>query len=645
MALDREYVPDQTAAVVQEAQELYGANVTVYNATDPLFSDVFPNHQLKIVESIDGEGVHLNHAMAYRAVTQTGYDLTRNFTALMVNGGVTLTTSVQALKVGKLYATMANAEIQLERKIAFAGNSTELNHTISDPAATAVLGGWRVTLTTWGPMWGALINWTIDFGTASIASSDGNVLATARGGYDADLGAIFVRENMSMKNDYVPNYGVALYENGTKLVAPWDTAGLERSLIANATTFDGSIVRVTYLLVGETVPTGAYLKAQLLADSLAWAYDRTIQASIAPKVGSCSDVSGNQTSLAYKYFIKDSDCVLEIVLRDDLIVGSPMNFAGSPTSVKITATGGYRVALTKAGYTPHEDACNDDCLTRLILTHELFHGIQRIYALGVYNEDWDIVEEGMNRMRETLAVAQYAQVNGSPWYKDVEYARSTRTKTPNPTSPPDPDSQYVVDYSQRDFCALSYYTAGYWGSVYQRNGGMDTLNDIMRRASDNKTATCLNTFPGIIDNALALANENETTFNASLVEYAIRLYEKNFSWGDPYNGNATQNWSVYQADVPAHNASQTPEVDVPGYGFQYFTLPTNRTYNVKCESPGAVWDHHLIKRSASMGWQSPSSLTCGTNVLITGTDWSEVILIAVRLDKVKDKARVTITEV
>ncbi|MFA5860958.1 MAG: hypothetical protein WDA16_04625 [Candidatus Thermoplasmatota archaeon] len=167
------------------------------------------------------------------------------------------------------------------------------------------------------------------------------------------------------------------------------------------------------------------------------------------------------------------------------------------------------------------------------------------------------------------------------------------------------------------------------GSVYQRNGGLDTINDIMRRASDNKTATCLNTFPGIMDNALALANENETTFNASLVEYAIRLYEKNFSWGDPYNGNATQNWSTYQADVPASITTTNTSLRVPAYGFQYFSLPIDASYTLGCaEDEG--WAYRLLNRSSN-GWEPTTTLLCSQGADVSEANWQEIILVAVRL--------------
>lgn len=639
-------MPNQAAAVTQAAQTLYGSDVTVYNATDSLFTSVFPNHELKLVISTDPGGIELNRLMAYRPLTETGYDMTMNFSALMLDGGIVLATSGQALDLGKLYATMANAETQMDRKIVYASNSTEVNWTVNDPAATSVVGGWRVTATTWAPLWGALTNWTIEFTTASITSGVGRIVAVQRGGFDVDFEQIYVGDGLNATNTYSP-YATSFEWNGTPQIAPWDISTLPVTPIANVTTFDGSIIRVRYASA-EAVPIDAYPEAELLAQSLAWAYNRTVQASIAPKVGTCAGVSGNQTGLAWKFFVRDVDCIILIDLVDKRAIGSPMGSGSTPDSLTFEATFAYRAALLRFGYYTDASGCDNTCMTRAIMTHELFHGIQKLYYPGIFarNGYWDVVTEATARMQETLTVNSYVQVANSTWYKDVEYSRSIRASLP--TTLVDPlEREYVVDYAQRPFCNVRHYMAGYWGAVYSRaqGAGMSVITEVSRRIHENQTenpsADCQVTLPRVLDSVLNESSSNEKTFNTSLVDYAIRYYERNFSWGDPHQNNDTEDWSTHQGATRTTSALDDAAASVPSLGFHYFSLSVLTSYSVNCGS-NTDWQYRVIKRSGG-SWEPPTTLTCGVPQSITGTNWNEVILIAVRTGYTPETASVIIT--
>ncbi|MFA5860736.1 MAG: hypothetical protein WDA16_03485, partial [Candidatus Thermoplasmatota archaeon] len=363
VAIDRDWRPNTDSAVRTAAETIYGTStLTIYDATDSLFSAIFPNHPLKLVYEQGGPQT-FPHLMAYKPLTQTGFDLSKNFSALMIDNGTVLSTASDAVNVGSLYARMANSELQFERVIAFAANSSELNHVVSDPAATAVLGGWQVKLSTWAYDGGHVANWTMNFTVAGISSAEWRIVASARGGFVSDPEAMVLSTGMRFSGTYSTTYTLSAFNTTAPIILPWNQLSLTMTWLAEARAFDNTIWRAYYATPpGESAPTSVVTWAESLVRGGADGYNRTVKQNIRD-LDNCD--TGQQHNFSLNYSVNDSDCVIKIIVAGPVSCGACTNPEITKDSVEMIISASVRAELlVNGGYYPNPAACDDTCLGR-----------------------------------------------------------------------------------------------------------------------------------------------------------------------------------------------------------------------------------------------------------------------------------------
>ncbi|CAD6491548.1 MAG: von Willebrand factor type A domain protein [Candidatus Argoarchaeum ethanivorans] len=157
----------------------------------------------------------------------------------------------------------------------------------------------------------------------------------------------------------------------------------------------------------------------------------------------------------------------------------------------------------------------------VIVGHEHFHGIQSAYNNGNFKWYPNLAYvEGTARFTQTIMDANAEHKSNSLFSLDAN------------------DYMSNTDRRLRDF---SYNYCLYWGFLYQHNGGMATLEEIMEeiRSVGNNIETDL---PQAITNVLSRVPGDHDTFEESVEDFSVAVYKKDFNW----NG---KDWGTFLNDV------------------------------------------------------------------------------------------------
>ena len=184
---------------------------------------------------------------------------------------------------------------------------------------------------------------------------------------------------------------------------------------------------------------------------------------------------------------------------------------------------------------------SQEAMLRSIVAHEHFHNIQWGYnewkrgILWTHFNDWLWVTEGQARFIETA-------IDPDTNHRPTTLFYTWRLGGANG----------FMRNPDRPLEDMSYDYCPYWGYIYQHDGGMSTIRQILAEtnnvgydsATDGAEAitTILTTVPG-----------DHNTFAESIEDFAVAAYKKepnDFNWGGPDSvATNRKNWGTYLNDV------------------------------------------------------------------------------------------------
>lgn len=285
--------------VMSEAERLYvNHDLHVFQASSSAFSAAFPAYQLySVVER--GHHQATRHAMAFDPSLGKGFDITRDFNLLTPASAPT--TATTATDVARAYADAANTELQPHRDVVVASDSGWLGRTVTDPAASAVVGGWRVSLWTWSGENGVLASWTVEFGAGQLTKGEWLVDSLLRGPPERSFEAVPLLAGTTITNSYAAVYTLQATQAGQMLLLPTQVKDLTFYPVNSRTNFDGTTWRVSFAGVPDIAVNNL---ATSLLDAGAEAYSGFVRSS------TCSSVANPAPNWGFR--VRDPDCDLEI---------------------------------------------------------------------------------------------------------------------------------------------------------------------------------------------------------------------------------------------------------------------------------------------------------------------------------------------
>lgn len=615
---------DVAAAVTSAAATLYGTGGVVSPASNGYFAAAFPHHELYAVTK--GTGIPPEvHAMAWNPTLQRGFDATKDFNALLADAGAIIANSADALKYSKAYAEIANVELQVKRDVVFASDSTRLGETIADPAATQLLDGWQVTLTTWADENGVLANWIVRYTTTTVANAKWKVAGVGVGPEIIDLTALNLASNHWIWNVYSPTTGHALSAyreeaNGdmTALKLPSAAALQGWSVFTTGTNFDGSTWTVYYPSQSiATIPANAAHVGNASRDGGVAAYNKQVTRNVAGCAGTTNP------SANWGFTSKDTNCNLEVYVLDWLSLycqacitgGDDARIYIAPTVIEFVQALGY--------YTNAEKHTVDTILSS-IMAHEHFHNLQyaimkwKFYEVGW--TDWLGLIEGTARFSQVLSDPAVEQDPSSLWYAGW----------------PNGVNAYAEDATTQ-LCQQEYGAGLYWGWYYDTKGGIGAIKTVLEKMNDVTEQSCPGGMSYAINMALGGANNQFDRAKQTYHDFSQNyFYPRDYTWAGP-TGGASNNWAQHL------NAPSDGGNSISTGGFSHKHLPSTGIYDVTCS-----WldEARLYLRSGSS--VTVTNVACGgAAVRVNMGSYNEAVFVAVRTvpDEAYQTFSVTFTRV
>lgn len=601
------------------AAALYGrADLRVAPLHEPAFAAAFPGLALYAAQEPVRHPMP-THAMAYDPASGAAFDLTRDANALLAHAGVLLLSEADALRAARAFATLLNADLQPERRVVGAADAASLGVPLADPAATRLVDGWEVRLSTWSRENGVLAAWTLRAGVSALQSAEWRVAALRVGHHEASEEATLFRVGTRVADRW-SGEGVAVeaFQETADGLAPLrigvPTPTLGHIPIAEGVNFDGSrwVVRHRGVLPGATPP-----EVQVLADALAAggveAYGDQVRGSHA----ACA--TGPNPAANWSFHANDSDCVLNVWIlhADHLTCGACIEWTQNVDIYVNPLLYGSPTQAAANGETFDEFLAR----ARKTMSHENFHNLQRVASGG--SPFWNAYVEGQALFQETLSEPDASAEPDGGWYRfGANYLRTAHLGVCNT------DWLEDVDAPQLRVRDRSYSGGLFWGYLYDTNGGVGTIHHLLRDLRNvSATAPCDAWLPVVVTRALQNATGLHDSHEALLADFALAIYEKDFTWGTPQGNNVTD-WGQHLADprFEEQGVGETATRTVGASGIQYVRLPASGPYAVGCTA-GAGWTFRLLLDAA--GTVTPQTVTCGTAASVSGA-YTQVVLAAVR---------------
>jgi hypothetical protein len=649
------------------ARQLYGSNnLQLTVISEAALAAAFPIFTFYYV--VDGDGLPgKTHIMAWDSVQTSGFDATKGFNSVLAFSGVVMTSSADAIRFAKAYAIVANAEVELVRQVVGSADSGRLGRTVTDPIATAVVGGWDVTLSTWAYQNGVFANWTISFRTSRATQVIWRIQDIGVGPNGVFLRAASLHSGIRITNTYsATNHTWEAHDESitpaARVYLPHEIEPFALAPITDAvaTNFDDSKWQVYYPQVMlPTISPKDKDFAIRLAEGARDAYNVAVLRN--PILGgTCrAGAARDNPNTNWGFESKDPNCELRIDLAYVYSIKSIINPAFTDpvywpeTRISIHALA--KEILIALGYMTNATVFTVPVFSKLVAGHEFFHSLQ--FDIGLCTTEPRTtscldplisVIEGTARFSETLLSAAASQDPTALWWG----------------TPDAEDAQMGVNYYQRHphlaLCARGqqpgtpnypyparFYDAGlYWGFLYSRNGGIATIRDIITRivakhADPNvgpfSRSNCDRLVRDSINEALAQAGGLDTSHANALEEFGIKMWERAFSWAAP--SGTTYNWGTHLLtspfDVPVIGQMQT--VGVGASGVRFTQIPLGGTYKVTYNVTGldtaGSWKMRIaFQDSGGVRRDQFINLTPGASQIVSTTGWVSVFVEAVRVD-------------
>lgn len=322
------------------ASDLYGVDhVAVYNLNNTSDWDTaFPEYEVYRVVELTSHPATV-HAMARNPddpeTLEYTYDVTDDINDLMADAGLDIQTSDRAIEIARAYADTANLELQPNRTVVDSTDSDWLGYQVDDPQADAIVGGWRVELSTWAPENGVLGNWTIDVKVDSL--DDAEWLVAEMGladSYNPEYEALNLEQYDRFVNDYGSGHTLSAteFEGGESkdLRTPSEVESIDWTAVDSTENFDGS----TWTVYKESGGDVSSVVVDALLSAGNWSYQWLVDRSSA---GGCS--SGSNPNASWGYVSPDSDCNHEIrIVPDDAVYCGACVDEGNETTIYVAET-------------------------------------------------------------------------------------------------------------------------------------------------------------------------------------------------------------------------------------------------------------------------------------------------------------------
>lgn len=590
----------------EAAARLYGeAPLELLPAHDADLAALLPGHALHVV----GEASRLpmvRHAMAYDSLTGAALDLTRDLAPVLA---LALPLGEEGvLRAARAYARLADLELHAQREVVGAADAPRLGVRVEDPRAEpAPEGRWTAHAWTWTPENGVVSLWTLRLGPAGLEEATWRVVALARGDHHAEWESTGLREGVRVTHHYGAPEGhrreawLDAAEGPRRMSLPEDFDDLPFHVVTERANFDGSRWVAHYPSTeAATTPVGIVEVAKAVAEAGAHAYALQVARNPLP----CAGVENSASNWGFES--RDPDCTLEVFLLDETALGCIACITGGD-HVRIYYAPHAREFLYAQGL--FRDLANQSAydVARTIIGHEHFHNLQ--YVLTGWDPGWSSYIEGQARFQETVHAPGVNQHPTSGWYVDANgYQRTTHD----------------------NLCFQSYRLAPYWGYLYWKDGGIETLRRFLQTVDAHDGQACTAAFAGVLSATLAASPGLHDAHEAALTDLALHAYTRNLTWG-AHDGSSPQEWGRHLVEVTAlgQQAGSANRTLEPG-GIQYVRILPARALTLRCATADAAWSFQVLYRDAA-GGVTREPLSCAAPKTIDGAAHARVVVATTRL--------------
>lgn len=202
-----------------------------------------------------------------------------------------------------------------------------------------------------------------------------------------------------------------------------------------------------------------------------------------------------------------------------------------------------------------------------MMAHEFFHYLQ--YVIGEWNPRYDVYVEGQASFAQTVAVPEVERHFDSIWYAPNAWT----TPIDNPGS----GANGFQDHPAYRRCDHKYSYSGYWGTMYRRNSGFDSLRAFLEEvASESGSGTCEHHVASAVGRALQRTGGNDPSDHSLTRAFTEATLARDFAWaGEDFGAHLR---SV--AKDPYHATTRT----IPRSAVQFVALSTGGIFEVSCSS-------------------------------------------------------------
>lgn len=303
------------------AEELYGEDaymiVEASQASDvDAFERTFPSHTLYYALEVDRFPATVHTFALNDNEPREGFDLTRDYSDLMVSEGVVVATPEDALRHATVIAKHSNSDLHHPFEVVDASDSERLGMAIDDPRTESLLTGYEVRLSTWSPANGVLANWTIDLDFEELREQEYLVVDLGVGDDAPEWTHTELVPNTWVFNHHGDTHTrtIRQEEDGT-----WETLGTRADLeavrwttVTERTNDDGT----SWTVLADADADLTSLESW--ADDLATAGTNAYETFIESSSSACAGQTNNSTSWGLHH--RGSACTIEIrILPEDIL--------------------------------------------------------------------------------------------------------------------------------------------------------------------------------------------------------------------------------------------------------------------------------------------------------------------------------------
>lgn len=587
------------------AEDVYNnPEVTAFNASDTAFEAAFGNnYDLYTVKnsSILGAG---HHVMAYEPTDNVGFDTTRDLNKLLTDAAVLIGTADEAMKIGKAFAQIGNAEIQFDREVVDSSDSDRLNRSIDDPEVRQLLNGWEVRLETWSPENGVLMDWEINLATDRIRNSQAGVTGIGLGDHRTSLDTVLLENETRLRNDWGSGHSfeaLAETDGGLKeMTLASDFRDADFDTIADCETFD-SYWLAEYPkeeISNITQSTKDIGKASVQAGCHAYDLQVDQNPNTEDTIHSCSDQTNDHVNWGFSSL--DRDCINEVR------VTTPLSLVCMLCDAEFTVTNETRIYVNPAfpqylkalGHydsgTPGDttDDPSVDSIMRAAMADV------HVDVLADYESDVDPddkhpgVVDGVGRLAQTLVAPNVTHRPDSQFYGDGEVIGDGSLKQHSGAN------EFLKDPSE-NFCDTFAGTSLYWGFLYDNylavrddfsisdEPGMETVREVIDEI-DPEISDCEHAVMDAVDHAVSNEDGEWLLFHETQTAFAEAVYRQNLTWGsDSHHTNgAERDWSKHLREVAQGSVTSGDSItiSVGGIGYNYTQVDGSGDVTIDCQT-------------------------------------------------------------